>query len=576
MRVKISNILNKYLLTLLSGFIVSVSLLSYGFTDSRLSWMRHSNGISEKEVKKVTMSKKYTNRVYAATDKGFYLSEGKDVYFRRLFNAQIIDNEINDYFVDAEWTENAYLVTSKGVYESKYPFNRFNKIKYANEGDIFKSIVKSGGTLYLGALSGVYSKEETKPLWNKFNGRFKGISIYKLFANKGLVFAFSINSIFRIKGDEIEEVLSLGINSKEAEVDDSDIQPVIKDMFFSDDGKTILTLTERGIYCSSDEGLSFKPMPIAASFGDDLNAISVINDSHGGDKGSDENLELIAGTQRGAYGLKNGKWFPVQRGMEATGVNMLDLAADKGVYAATDSGVFFLSLGQALPDESETHNTEVKTNGELFQSKAMPIEKSTEKLAEIEKFEPQISRVQGMAVEYAEVHPDKIKKWRKDASRKAWLPSLSLGLAQDKNRTIGDSIYGTYSGGGQNYVGPDDKTFYDNLGWDVSLSWDLSELIWNPDQTSIDSRSKMMVELRESVLDQITRLYFERKRLLIELSRLDANDPNFAEIRIRLEELTALIDALTGGEFSREIQRNKEGDNNKAMESKGYSHEVKS
>jgi hypothetical protein len=33
----------------------------------------------------------------------------------------------------------------------------------------------------------------------------------------------------------------------------------------------------------------------------------------------------------------------------------------------------------------------------------------------------------------------------------------------------------------------------DSLDWNVSLSWDLGELIWNGDQTSIDVRSKLMV-----------------------------------------------------------------------------------
>ena len=87
------------------------------------------------------------------------------------------------------------------------------------------------------------------------------------------------------------------------------------------------------------------------------------------------------------------------------------------------------------------------------------------------------------------------------------------------------------------------------------MSWDLGDLIWNPDQTSIDSRSKLMVELRDDILDQITRLYFERRRLQMELMTPPAEPQSKLDKEMRVEELTALIDALTGGEFSGLLQQ---------------------
>ena len=96
------------------------------------------------------------------------------------------------------------------------------------------------------------------------------------------------------------------------------------------------------------------------------------------------------------------------------------------------------------------------------------------------------------------------------------------------------------------------------MDWDVSLSWDFGDFIFSSDQTSIDSRSKLMVELREDVLDQITRLYFERRRMQIELLSAQFPDPPIPfDRQMRIDELTALIDALTGGGFS-EAVRSKE------------------
>ena len=94
------------------------------------------------------------------------------------------------------------------------------------------------------------------------------------------------------------------------------------------------------------------------------------------------------------------------------------------------------------------------------------------------------------------------------------------------------------------------------MGFDVSLSWDFSDLVWSTDQTTIDSRAKLMVELREDILDQITRLYFERRRLQIELASHSYDDPLMeVDKQLRIEELTALIDAFTGSEFSKGIEQ---------------------
>ena len=54
--------------------------------------------------------------------------------------------------------------------------------------------------------------------------------------------------------------------------------------------------------------------------------------------------------------------------------------------------------------------------------------------------ESSIREVQEMAINYAEVHPLKIKEWRELSIKRAWLPNLSIGVDGDKNRTIGDRI----------------------------------------------------------------------------------------------------------------------------------------
>ena len=149
-----------------------------------------------------------------------------------------------------------------------------------------------------------------------------------------------------------------------------------------------------------------------------------------------------------------------------------------------------------------------------------------------------------MAIEYAEVSPKKIKKWRRGASLKAILPKVTVGI--DKSGSDTYEIY-TNSSNAYSVMGPRDYTD----GWDVTLTWDLGDLIFNDFQTSIDVRSKLMVQLREDILSEVTRLYFERRRLQIELlTRMPDLTNALPEKELRVQELTASLDALTGGGFS--------------------------
>jgi len=75
-----------------------------------------------------------------------------------------------------------------------------------------------------------------------------------------------------------------------------------------------------------------------------------------------------------------------------------------------------------------------------------------------------------------------------------------------------------------------------------------------------------MVQLRDDILEEVTRLYFERKRLLLEAARLEEDRSRdnedrsgiflakLLEKKIRVEELTAYIDAYTGGRYSEALR----------------------
>ncbi|MFH0731359.1 MAG: hypothetical protein V2A72_00355 [Candidatus Omnitrophota bacterium] len=160
--------------------------------------------------------------------------------------------------------------------------------------------------------------------------------------------------------------------------------------------------------------------------------------------------------------------------------------------------------------------------------------------------EPGIRQVQLAAIEYAEVSPDKIVQMREQAKSKAWLPKLGLDFGYDTNNNI-DIDRGGTNDRDVFINGPDDEDW----DWGASLNWDLGELVWNPDQTTIDLRSKYMVCLRKDILEEVTKLYFERQRLIYEIIDGMYKGTSLNTASLRLDELTARIDALTGGFLSK-------------------------
>lgn len=158
--------------------------------------------------------------------------------------------------------------------------------------------------------------------------------------------------------------------------------------------------------------------------------------------------------------------------------------------------------------------------------------------------EPTIQEVQRAAIRYAEVMPQKISRWRTLSQLRNFIPRFTLSLDRDRDRTIASS---TSAGKTTFSVGPEDES----VSLDFGFTWDLANLVWDPAQTSIDVRSRLMVQLRQDVLEEVTRLYFQRLRLLAEFDAHPTDDPMLQRERsLRIEELTAQLDALTGGLYS--------------------------
>lgn len=393
-----------------------------------------------------------------------------------------------------------------------------------------RSVIKSNDRLVIGTDGGLFIKAESEAEGRKVSGHLENQPIYRLNQDPQYIYAVTSAKVYRIEKQSgaIKEIYSTG---PEPEVFMTD-EPVeeaealsrsIGDIAISRGEPPVLfVIGERGVFTSTDAGETWQPFPQNISF---ESALSLVVTNLRENAGADVPL-LAAGTSQGIYTYQNNHWQPLYKGLPSHQAYRLAFRNQK-LFAATDSGLFVTPFPDATQQSASTAAHTYQQLSDHF------------------AHEPTISEIQEMAIRYAEVHPNKIRNWRKEARMKTLLPSVSVGVDRSATELL-------HWDTGPN---PDNlqkgKEFVD---WDASISWDFADLIWSTDQTTIDSRSKLMVELREDVLDQVTRLYFERRRLQFELLGPSGVSDSTVDKEMRIAELTALLDGFTGGQFSQEIK----------------------
>ncbi len=90
---------------------------------------------------------------------------------------------------------------------------------------------------------------------------------------------------------------------------------------------------------------------------------------------------------------------------------------------------------------------------------------------------------------------------------------------------------------------------------ELSLEWDLAELAGNSQEFQAMRDRRDLYALRQSLAARATATWFDRRRVLLDDLRFGDNDLAAAlERRLRVQELDATLDALTGGRWSRGLK----------------------
>ncbi len=175
--------------------------------------------------------------------------------------------------------------------------------------------------------------------------------------------------------------------------------------------------------------------------------------------------------------------------------------------------------------------------------------------------EPTIQDVQQWTSHYAGTDPETVARWLRASRSFAALPQLTLEYGYDDGFDQ-DFVYLTVDG--NTVETPNDELFpgLEGGGRDQSMDflvrtrWDLNELVMSSERIRVISEAQDVVKLRDKMLGEVTRTYFERRRLQVEgLLQPRADLLGQLKDQLRLMELTANLDAMTGGAFSTAMAR---------------------
>ncbi len=410
--------------------------------------------------------------------------------------------------------------------------------------------------LYVGTAKGLYSGNPGGADFEREAGIASNRPVYKIAQDQDFFYAVTSQEVvrFRISALGRGEIIYKLLNKEEIDEDSLAGGPGITEMVVSPDKSALfMVLPVSGILKSDDHGGQWQEFPSGGILGKDINKIIFCPAAQ--QKGTPPfpaSEPVCLAAREGAYIFQNKDWVRLDRGIAAQEITTLTVSPQGVIYAATDAGIYSMAGIPSLRKQDAFSGTQEAFGGEFYLEGALvtksPSSRDLKPVYDDDiRGEPTIQEVHQMVIDYADVSPGKIKDWKERARMKALLPSFSVGLDRE-----GGNLFHWNTA-----VNPDElQKGRDYVGWDVSLSWDFSDFIWSSEQTSIDSRAKLMVELREDLLSQVTRIYFERRRIQMEILNEDPGatgaDASF-ERQLRIAELTAIIDAMTGGRFSRKI-----------------------
>ncbi|MBL7085036.1 MAG: hypothetical protein ISS43_02885 [Candidatus Omnitrophica bacterium] len=515
-------------------------------------WQAQNSGIGDPDIRSISVFHKDDKFICTASPKVVYFSQDSGKLWQKIFSLEVETDEINFATFDFNNPKTLYLATTKGLLVTENNGNDWRVI-FRRVGETVNNVrwitldSLDRQKIYIGTDEGLYVSQNLGLSWQEVSGGLPHSQIRSVVVhpnNSQVLYLANTYGLFKsIDGAKSWKRIYLTSHKLTDDEQDEDYseedenQNLINCVAIDKlNPKRIFIATGQGVLISQDAGESWKKVLSQGLSSDYVNFVVIP---------SDKKDRVYAATKGGVFEFSSGlnRWQGIYQGMVACDVRCLALnMSEKQLFAGTDRGIFKTIEVKNVQIPKQEEKEIVKENKIDFE----------QVLKELSANEPTIREVQETALRYAEVvHPDKIKALRRDAKLKALLPKFSVGA----DRNVTDLYH--WEGGSTTTVDDDFlRKGKDIIEWDASLTWDLGDLVFSEQVRLIDSNTRLMVQLRDDILNEVTRLYYERRKLQTEfiLAPPEVLEEKLTKT-LRLEELTANIDALTGGWFSRQLEK---------------------
>ncbi len=470
----------------------------------------------------------------------------KNGFWENIWQTRNASRKIHRLHYFKETPNYLFILTSDGLFAEDLKdksWKMFYRGKTALEKSVLSFAVspKDPAHWFVGTESGLLESDDAGKSWFRF-GLFKKDPVPVLYFSKDKLYVGTQKSLYASEdqayfknvftlGSAVMEELSDALKEDDSYDPSENSGSYLHELISSENQNKLYLATRKGVFETID-GENWTSLSQSGLRSSDVEHLIY----------SEKTKQLFAGTGRGIYTYLSAtkRWSEMFQGLEQLDISGMALARDKEdkekemLFASTAGGIFRY---QIFPETNvKIQETSPEANL-LFQ--------------ELLRFEPSAKEIQHQVIQYNDVSNEKIKRWHASSRAAALLPSFNFGKDFSKSPSIDIDRGGT-----------SDKDFYikgpDTVrnAWDMGASWDLGDFLFSSNQTSIDSREKLMVELRQDLLAEATRTFYERRRLQMEiLFQPAATEQEHLEKLLRLDELRSLLDGMTGGFLSKRLNQ---------------------
>ncbi|MBI5663865.1 MAG: hypothetical protein HZC49_02060 [Nitrospirae bacterium] len=404
--------------------LVSLLAVSIAFADiQEMEWKDVSSGISVTGLHLLAVSPIDSKVAYAGSYKVVYRTSDNGKTWAEVLSFRGTDNGVNTLAADPFNMKVIYAGTADGLYKSSDQGLSWEKIFKGmgrSENMVLAVFINTGkpGNIFIGTQAGIFFTEDSGTSWEKAQNLPSDVAVTSISADtrdpRGL-YAASVRGIYkstdsgdvwkRIHETALDEnnLYNFVIDDEEAAEDvdmagmrdSAHIRKILADPA---NKETIYAATSKGLLVTKDSGIIWTLSGSIGLAGHNIRDIAV---------NSKDPEHVYAATDRGIfrYSSKSDSWVELYKGITSSDIRCLafTLAEHSGpvLWAVTKTGVYrsshSLSAAVSQHPGPQFAGAEARDVLGMFD------------------YEPSIEEIKEAAIEYAEVSPDKIRKWRRAA-----------------------------------------------------------------------------------------------------------------------------------------------------------------